>query len=45
MKSNNILYEKIGDLMPQYIDSYDNDSFYMMLEEVSELKKSHVSKV
>ena len=45
MKDNKKLYEKIDDLMPKYIDSYDNDSFCMILEEISELKESNVSKV
>ena len=38
MKKQTKIYNEIARITPHYLDSYDNDSFVMMLEEVAAIK-------
>lgn len=38
MKEKAKIYNEIARITPHYLDSYDNDSFIMMLEEIAAIK-------
>lgn len=38
MENKKKTYEEIERITPHYLDSYDNDSFIMMLEEIAAIK-------